>query len=72
MQLKYKLKHNWHKHLRGKSLQREEEKTISVHQPVHTSFTMSNLDTDSSLEPIEITTHFTSLPTGNNNSNHKR
>jgi hypothetical protein len=25
-----------------------------------------------SLEPLEITTHFSSLPTGNNKNNHKR
>jgi hypothetical protein len=41
---------------------------------VHASFTMSNFGTESSLEPLEITTHFSLLPTGNNNNNnnHKR
>jgi hypothetical protein len=39
--------------------------------PVHASFTMSNMGVDSSLEHLQITTHFTSLPTTSNN-NHKK
>ena len=34
--------------------QGEEEKTTAVDQPVHASFTMSNLDTEFSLEHLEI------------------
>jgi hypothetical protein len=44
---------------------------MSMDQLVHTNFTMRNLDTESSLKQIEITTHFTSLPIDNNNI-HKR
>jgi hypothetical protein len=73
MQRKYKHKHTykWHKDLCGEPPQRQEEKTTGVDQPVHANFTMSNLGTEFSLEPLEITTHFSSLSTGNNNNNHK-
>jgi hypothetical protein len=37
--------HRWHKDLRGKPPQGEEEKTTGVDQPVHETFTMSNLST---------------------------
>jgi hypothetical protein len=47
-------------------------KTRGVNQPVHASFTMSNLGTESSLESLEISTHFITLPTNNNNNNHRR
>jgi hypothetical protein len=39
--------YNWHKDLRGKPTQGEEEKTMSVDQPAHASFTMSNFGTKS-------------------------
>jgi hypothetical protein len=35
--------HKWHKDLHGKPPQGEEEKTTDVDQPIHASFTMSNL-----------------------------
>ena len=50
--------------------QGEEEKTTVVDQPVHASFTMSNLGTESSLEHLEIYNTLSMLPTGNNNNNH--
>jgi hypothetical protein len=39
--------HKGHKDLRGKPPQGEEGKTTGVDQPVHASFTMSNLGTES-------------------------
>jgi hypothetical protein len=39
--------HKWHKDLRRKPPQGEDGKTMGVNQPVHASFTMSNLGTES-------------------------
>ena len=50
--------------------QGEEEKTTAVDQPVHASFTMSNLGTESSLEHLEMYNTLSTLPTGNKNNNH--
>jgi hypothetical protein len=71
MQRKYKHNHTdkWHTCLRGKPPQHKEGKTMGVYQPVRARFTMRHLHTESSLEHLEVTTHFTSFPARNNTIN---